>query len=118
MKHIIAALLALASFEVLAQPADEFHQVRLGAQAVMACAHVDDCLLSSKHSSLTARIAFNYLTRGIGRDAFQVIMGRVLDGAGKGDPEACKAAMAVNDAMTFVSGTHRESTPYLEECAK
>lgn len=118
MKHILSTLLVFASFEVLAQPADETSQVWLGAQAVMACAHTDDCFLSSKHSSLTARITFNYLTRGIGRDAFQATMGRVLDGAGKGDAGACKAALAVLDARAFVTGTHREPAPYLEECAK
>lgn len=120
MKHIIAALLALASLEVLAQPADEFRQVRLGAQAVMACAHVDGCLLSSKHSSLTARQVFEHIAHGTGRDVFQATMTRVLDAAEKGGLEACKAALAVTEAQAFVAGVtvSPETRAYLQECRK
>lgn len=120
MKHIIAAILALASLEVLAQPADEFHQVQLGARAVMACAHVDDCFLSSKHSSLTARQIFEYIAHGTGRDAFQAAMTRVLESAEKGDTEACKAALAVTEARAFTAGVtvSPETLTYLQECCK
>ncbi len=120
MKHIIAALLTFASLEVLAQPADEFHQVQLGARAVMACAHVDDCFLSSGHSSLTARQTFEHIAHGTGRDAFRATMTRVLDAAEKGDPEACKAALTVTEAQAFVAGVtvSPETRTYLRECCK
>ena len=120
MKAILAAILTLASLEVLAQPSDEFHQVRLGAQAVMTCAHVDDCYLSSKHSSLTARQTFEYIAHGTGRDVFQATMGRVLDAAEKGDPVACEAALAVTEARAFTAGVtvSPETRAYLQECCK
>lgn len=120
MKHILAAIILAASFEALAQPTDDFHQVQLGAQAAMTCAHVDDCLLSSKHSSLTARQTFEYIAHGTGRDAFQATMDRVLDAAEQGDPAACKAALAVTEARAFVAGVtvSPETRAYLQECCK
>lgn len=120
MKTILAAILTLASLEVLAQPVDEFRQVQLGARAAMACAHVDDCLLSGKHSSLTARQIFEYITRGTGRDAFRATMTRVIESAEKGDPEACKAVLAVTEARGFVAGVtiSPETQGYLLECCK
>lgn len=120
MKTILAAILTLASLEVLAQPVDEFRQVQLGARAVMTCAHVDDCFLSSKHSSLTARQTFEYITHGTGRDAFQAAMTRVIESAEKGDPEACKAALAVTEARAFVAGVtiSPETRVHLLECRK
>lgn len=120
MKAIIATLLTFASFEVLAQEADEFHQVQLGARAVMACAHVDDCFLSSKHSGLTARQVFGYIAHGTGQDAFRATMDRVLDAAEKGDPEACKAALTVTEARAFTAGVtvSPETRAYLLECCK
>lgn len=120
MKHILTAIILTASLEVLAQPADEFHQVRLGAQAVMACAHVDDCFLSSKHSAPVARQVFEYIARGTGRDAFQATMNRVLDAAEQGNPEACEAALAVTEARAFVAGVtvSPETRAYLQECCK
>ena len=120
MKHIIAALLALASLEVLAQPVDEFHQVRLGAQAVMACANVDDCFLSSRHSGLVARQVFEYIAHGAGHDAFRATMTRVLDAAKQGNPEACKAALTVAEARAFTAGVtvSPETRVYLQECCK
>lgn len=120
MKRIIVALLAFASLEVLAQTPDEFHQVQMGARAVMACANVDDCFLSSKHSSLTARQTFEYIAHGTGRDAFQATMARVLEAAEKGDQEACKAALAVTEARAFTTGVtvSPETRGYLQECCK
>ena len=120
MKAIIAALLAFASFEVLAQSPDEFHQVYLGAQSVMACAHVDDCYLSSKNSSLTARQIFEYIAHGTGPDVFQATMDRVLDAAEKGDTVACRAALAVTEARAFTAGVtvSPETRAYLQECCK
>lgn len=120
MKHILAAIILAASFEVLAQPADEFHQIQLGAQAVMACAHVDDCFLSSKHSNPVARLVFEYIAHGTGRDAFRAAMDRVLGAAEQGNPEACKAALAVTEARAFVAGVtvSPETRTYLQECCK
>lgn len=120
MKHSIAVLALIASFEVLAQPTDDFHQVQLGAKAVMACANVDDCYLSSKHSSLIARQTFEYIAHGTGRDAFQATMARVLDAAEQGNPEACKAALAVTEARAFTTGVtvSPETRAYLQGCCK
>lgn len=120
MKHTIAVLALIASFEVLAQPTDDFHQVQLGAQAAMACAHVDDCHLSSKHSGLTARQTFEHIIHGTGRDAFQATMNRVLDAAEQGNPGACKAALAVTEARAFTNGVtvSPETRAYLQECRK
>lgn len=120
MKTIIAAVLAIASLEVLAQPSDEFRQVQIGAQAVMACAHVDDCFLSSKHSSPTARQTFEYIAHGTGQDAFRATMARVLDAVEQGNPEACKAALAVTEARAFTAGVtvSPETRTYLQECCK
>ena len=120
MKHTIAALALIASFEVLAQPTDEFHQVYLGAKAVMACAHVDDCHLSNKHSAPAARLTFEYIAHDTGRDAFQAAMGRVLDAAEQGNQGACKAVLAVTEARAFVAGVtvSPETRAYLQEFCK
>ena len=120
MKAILAAILTIASLEVLAQPADEFHQVQLGARAVMACANVSDCHLSSKHSAPVARQTFEYIAHGTGRDAFQATMARVLDAVKQGNPVACKATTTVAEAQAFTAGVtvSPETLAYIEEYCK